>query len=389
MVCKRYLTTLHSYFLGLVLSTVLREKLVSIENLYLDPNNPRYADITQRSFDIPTEKVTYHSVQKKAFERILDDRFLVQQLKDSILKIGFLPVDRLVVMELEGNPGKYLVIEGNRRLAAIKSLLEDRDNGEIDVPEDIEKTLMNLPVLVIAEQDPRSRRYLARVFQGVRHLSGVREWGPYQQAQIVAMMLDEGKDLQEICDTLGITKRRANILRKCYYAMNQMKSDPDYDEHYRPNLFSYFDDLFRIRKLREWMEWNDDENLFENTEHRHMFYNWIVGEEEEGKLLSPKISDHKEVRHLRQLMEDPAQFRRFCNTPTLRITDAVTGIATTQARIDWREILSSNLNVLNQIPALDFQHATEDDKKLLEQVIEICNGHLSMIEAIQTRKGQT
>lgn len=389
MVCKRYLTTLHSYFLGLVLSTVLREKLVSIENLYLDPNNPRYADITQRPFDIPTEKVTYHSVQGKAFERILDDRFLVQQLKDSILKIGFLPVDRLVVMELEGNPGKYLVIEGNRRLAAIKSLLEDRDNGEIDVPEDIEKTLMNLPVLVIAEQDPRSRRYLARVFQGVRHLSGVREWGPYQQAQIVAMMLDEGKDLQEICDTLGITKRRANILRKCYYAMNQMKSDPDYDEYYRPNLFSYFDDLFRIRKLREWMEWNDDENLFENTEHRHMFYNWIVGEEEEGKLLSPKVSDHKEVRHLRQLMEDPAQFRRFCNTPTLRITDAVTGIATTQARIDWREILSSNLNVLNQIPALDFQHTTEDDKKLLEQVIEICNGHLSMIEAIQTKKGQT
>ena len=125
------------------MSSMLREERVDIENLYLDPNNPRYADIVRRPFEISTQKVMELSVQKKAFERILHDRFEVQQLKDSILKIGFLPVDRLVVMGLEGNQGKYLVIEGNRRLAAVKSLVEDRDNGEIDIPEDIEKTLMS------------------------------------------------------------------------------------------------------------------------------------------------------------------------------------------------------------------------------------------------------
>ena len=85
------------------MQTKLTEKLVNFDNLYLDPNNPRYADITQRSFEVPLEKITQSSVQKKAFERILDDRFQVQQLKDSILKIGFLQVDRLVAMQLNGN----------------------------------------------------------------------------------------------------------------------------------------------------------------------------------------------------------------------------------------------------------------------------------------------
>ena len=43
--------------------------------------------------------------------RILDDRFEVKQLKDSIQSIGFLTVDRLVVTPLPRD-GKFLVIEG-------------------------------------------------------------------------------------------------------------------------------------------------------------------------------------------------------------------------------------------------------------------------------------
>lgn len=63
------------------MSALLSEKEVEIENLYLDPNNPRYADITKSPFVVPIEKVMQPSVQKKAFERILDDRFEVKQLK--------------------------------------------------------------------------------------------------------------------------------------------------------------------------------------------------------------------------------------------------------------------------------------------------------------------
>jgi hypothetical protein len=60
------------------------------------------------------DRIREDGVQRKALDRILDDRFEVTQLKDSIRTIGFLPVDRLVVTRLP-LAGKYVVIEGNRR----------------------------------------------------------------------------------------------------------------------------------------------------------------------------------------------------------------------------------------------------------------------------------
>jgi len=363
----------------------LQEEKVKLEDLYLDPNNPRYSDITKKLFSVPIEKVMHESVQKKAYERILDDRFQVNQLKESILNIGFLPIDRLVVMPIKGAQGKYLVTEGNRRLAAIKSLIEDQENGEIDIPEWVHKTLMKLPVLIMNEDDPKRREYLARVFQGVRHLSGIREWGPIQQAQIVVMMLEDGRSLQEISETLGISKRRSNLLRRVYYAMKQMQEDPEYADYYKPKFFSYFDDLLKIPKVREWMGWNDENNKFENIEHIQMFYNWIVGEEENGVLLPPKITDHKEVRFLRKLIDDPKEFRRFYETPNLNIDEAVKWITAVESKIDWRDILRQNFNILNQIPAIDIESATENEKDILKQIIEICNKHLAMIDLIQSK----
>jgi len=119
------------------MSNELVEKKAKIENLYLDPNNPRFADITNRPLMIPSHKITEQSVQEAALQRILEDRFEVKQLKDSILGMGFLQVDRLVVTPLPGENEKFLVIEGNRRLAAVKDLMRDRASGEIDIPEGV------------------------------------------------------------------------------------------------------------------------------------------------------------------------------------------------------------------------------------------------------------
>jgi hypothetical protein len=80
--------------------TTLRELVVPMQALYLDPNNPRFADLQDRLQPIAPDRITEQGVQDKALARILDDRFEVTQLKDSIRTIGFLTVDRLVVTPL-------------------------------------------------------------------------------------------------------------------------------------------------------------------------------------------------------------------------------------------------------------------------------------------------
>ena len=117
-------------------------------------------------------------------------------------------------------------------------------------------------MLLLEEPDFAKREHLARVLQGVRHVSGIRQWGPYQQAEIVAMMIDNGRDQADICEIFGLPKRRINILRRCYYALDQMRRDDDFGDQVKPSLFSTFDEIFKLPRVRDWLEWDDEQNTF-------------------------------------------------------------------------------------------------------------------------------
>src|SRR5205823_8587089 len=112
--------------------------------------------------------------------------------------------------------------------------------------EAVQNSLCEIPVLVIDEPEQSKREHFARVLQGVRHVAGIRPWGPYQQAQIVALMIDDGKDQAEICEVLGLTIRRINILRRCFRALEQMRRDDDYGDRAKPALFSAFEEAFKL-----------------------------------------------------------------------------------------------------------------------------------------------
>lgn len=364
--------------------TTLRELVVPVDSLYLDPNNPRFADLQDRLQPIAPDRVTEQGVQQKALARILDDRFEVVQLKDSIRTIGFLTVDRLVVTPL--SEGKYVVIEGNRRLGAIKSLLEDHRNGEADLAEAVQASLREIPVLVIDEPELAKREHFARILQGVRHVAGIRPWGPYQQAQVVALMLDDGKDQAEICEVLGLPKRRINILRRCFRALEQMRKDDDYGDKAKPALFSAFDETFKLPKLRDdWLEWDDENGCFLKEHERKLLYSWLVGaEDEDGNKYPPKINDPKEIRKLPQLMNDAVRFKQFCENPPLGLDEAMQGVVGPKPAIPWREYVQNLLSILNQVPAVDLESANEADEALLKHVRELCDRHLRFLANSRT-----
>jgi hypothetical protein len=359
----------------------LRHIEIATECLYLDPNNPRFADLQDRVQPVPADRIVEPGVQEKALNRILSEHFEVRQLKESIRSIGFLPVDRLVVTPLP-QPGKYVVIEGNRRLGAIRSLLEDHKNGEADLSPEVIESITKLPVLVIEEPEHAKREHLARVLQGVRHVSGIRPWGPYQQAQVVAMMLDDGKDQTEICEVLGLNKKRINILRRCFYALEQIREDDDYGDKARPIHFSYFDEVLKLPVLRKWLEWDDEKNKFLNELNRKLLYAWMVGgEDDEGVRFPSKFSDPKEVRRVPELLLHPALFKRFCDDPALGLEQALQGAIPTKPNIQWRDYLQNLTNVLMQIPAVDLDDASAEDEQLLVRAREMCDRHLRMLKS--------
>lgn len=345
----------------------LEEATLPINALYLDPNNPRFADISVGA--VPEAKVHLESVQATAMQRMLDGPFDVRELKDSIENIGFLHVDRLVAVELP-EPNKFMVIEGNRRLAAMKTLLRDADSGELPLKDEVKESLFDVPVFIIRDTDKTARDHTARVLQGVRHIASIKPWGPYQQAQIVAVMLKEGKSTSDIKQVLGMNVRRINSLRRCYFALEQMRDDTEYKADAQPSLFSHFEEALNVPEVRKWLGWDESQNKCLDQEHTQTFYSWCVGIEEDGVRLPKKVVDAKDSRKLPLLMSSQLQYQRFYEDPRMTVTEAMRGVGDSGPSIDWRTLLNNDLATLNHVPAVDL---SETDVQLLQSVKDLCD----------------
>lgn len=79
-----------------------------IDELLLDAANPRF---------------TKGGGQREVLQKILEDQNeKLFALAENIVNDGMNPMDRLLVMSSDNDPGKYIALEGNRRVAALKIL---------------------------------------------------------------------------------------------------------------------------------------------------------------------------------------------------------------------------------------------------------------------------
>jgi hypothetical protein len=142
-------------------------KYISLENLLLDTYYPR----------LPK------SEQGKDEESVIDFMLLDASLIELMLAIGendFFPGEQLLVVK--DSDGKYKVIEGNRRLSAVK-LLSNPDLARVQKIK-IEKVLeetkyrpQEIPCLIF-NSESEIHNYL-----GYRHITGIKEWKLLEKAR--------------------------------------------------------------------------------------------------------------------------------------------------------------------------------------------------------------
>jgi hypothetical protein len=104
---------------------VCRSRALKIDQLKLDLANPR---------------ITQASDQHEAMQRIIDDQDIkLANLAESIVEDGLNPMDRLLVMR--DRDGYYIVLEGNRRAAALKILKNPPMLTGLDIRPALQKRL--------------------------------------------------------------------------------------------------------------------------------------------------------------------------------------------------------------------------------------------------------
>lgn len=154
------------------------------DRLLLDPGNPRIVLETQDAvLDYSPEELASEQVQEYVFSIIDKKEYHVAELIAGLRASGFLPGLHEIIVKQVGRTGKYLVIEGNRRVTAIKHLLQEEDKLEPGVL----RTLRRLPVkeFIFTGNGRFSEEETIDVLMGAIHIKGPLEWGPIEKAHYI------------------------------------------------------------------------------------------------------------------------------------------------------------------------------------------------------------
>jgi hypothetical protein len=153
--------------------------------LDFDPNNPRLggAGVNKTTAEI---------------QEVLETApHYARELVGSIVQNGFVPYEPLVVRQVGD---KYQVIEGNRRLAAVRHIRANKD-GKYSL--EVVERLKRLPVLLFPSAHDEKD---VQVYLGVKHMFGFREWPAASKAIYLDKRISSKEDIEEVSRQLEIDR---------------------------------------------------------------------------------------------------------------------------------------------------------------------------------------
>lgn len=178
-----------------------------LDELYLDPKNPR----------LGRHQMNVNLSQEEILEMM--DAWVLDELAISYLESGFWTHEALLVVkeELDGEK-RLIVVEGNRRLAALIYLHQAINGEEVSKKWNLfiknkkvpEKLFNQIPYILI------DSRLEVESFLGFHHdATGIKQWVPEQKAQYIAKLIDErGMKYEEVMRKIG--SKASSTIRQYY-----------------------------------------------------------------------------------------------------------------------------------------------------------------------------
>jgi hypothetical protein len=130
----------------------------------------------------------------------------IEELVGSIGQQGFFSGEPLLVTPNPDAPGRYIVVEGNRRLAALR-VLDGliRDDSLPPSLSDLKNSAKYHPNDVPCFEFPARNNILK--YLGFRHISGPRRWGPLAKARYLADLIQNFYTELDLQDQLRAVAR--------------------------------------------------------------------------------------------------------------------------------------------------------------------------------------
>lgn len=304
---------------------------IAIENLHLDPENPR----------LPEE------IQGKSEPEVLNHlfrKFDLEEIADPMGKNGYFDEEPLIAIpndipaKLVPKPGKpesdaylefinkkttqFTVVEGNRRLSTAKILRDSTLRQEFKIrswPEITEAVRTDLAILPVIVYPTRNE---VLPYLGVRHITGIKKWDSYAKARYIADMIDDGHTIESIEKQVGdrVQSVRKNAIG--YHLLKQAREELDWDISNARNDFSLLILSIGQKNIKSYLGWTkavpetgkiktmplDEIELGSPVDDEHLpnlrnLLSWLFGE---GSKVLPVIKESRNITdYLQHVVASP------------------------------------------------------------------------------------
>ena len=301
-----------------------RRQTLSLGRLYLDPNNFRFVDHLEYR-TVPPERVFDADVQRRTTGFVLGrQQENVRDLIASIKANGWLDIDPILVHRTE--TGRFLVVEGNRRVATLKYLQRRYEEGAIDLGKLDASVFSELPVVLYRDTDERNRL----VMMGLHHISGKRRWPAINRARAMEQLLPHFQnDPQAVCEALGVNKREFNLSVRTL-ALVDAYEQSDYGDQLQSDQYNLFREVLKSEEMRAWIGWDHNTRAAANQSNLNRLFSWMSREvepdegEQDGQdvdtrsMSDPVITTGGHVRELAKIIADPEAVKSLDETRSLQ-----------------------------------------------------------------------
>lgn len=225
---------------------------IEVKYLFLDPENPRLA--------LDGNKLSENDLILKLYKI-----YSLEDLLTSLSQHGYFTEEPLIAVQRNKNVQKektYTVVEGNRRLAALKLLLFEEIRQVVgakkisDIDGKIRGKLDPVPVKIYS-----SRKEIVP-YLGVRHITGVKPWTSQAKAKYIYYLANQGHKIREIKKMVA---SRGDVVPRhllTLYLINQANeiSDKTWEEEARGFNFSLLYTAIGYASIRQCLKISSSAN---------------------------------------------------------------------------------------------------------------------------------
>ena len=166
------------------------------------------------------------NTQKDIIDNLIKNDDILS-LARQISKHGFIPVEKIIVLKKKE---KYIVLEGNRRLAALKCLINPDLAKKSSLIKSFKEAGTALPLENIKQIPvfvaPSREEALSKFIIPKHTEPSIKKWSTYNQSKLYAKaILDQGKTINQICLSYDTTKEKileALRMYQCYEIATKM-----------------------------------------------------------------------------------------------------------------------------------------------------------------------